>query len=131
MSDPTSENKTALLSDDASVLVSSGQMIADAYQRHQGRSELEVFKRMVREGRKFGFPLVFILDHYYRDNHYEDEKLKHAAKLLLQVVPTWSSPDIPEDFQIIPNSQLHHDAMWLLDNTMASSFNLKHCSQLL
>lgn len=125
MSNQTSGNQAVPVSDHASVLGSSAQMIADTYQRDQSRPELEVFKRMVREGRKFGFPLIFILDH-----HAEDEHLKHAARLLLQVIPTWRSTDIPDDFQIVPNSQLHHDAIWLLENTMASSFNLKHCPQM-
>ncbi|WP_137162212.1 hypothetical protein [Pseudomonas asiatica] len=102
------------------LLVRGMNEITEAYQRDSGRSELETFKRMVRECRKYGFPLICILQGLSKE-----DQLKSAAKLLLQVIPTLSPADFPVSFPApVPESQLYSDSLWLLEHTVDTSYDM-------
>lgn len=96
------------------------EAIAVAYHADSAKPELVAIKNFTRQGRKYGFPIICEIA-----DQPKDKQLLWAARLLLNILDTWPLIDNPEeeeiDFELIPGSQLHTDAVHLVRNALANT----------
>lgn len=97
------------------------QAIAVAYHDDCLKPELIAVKTMTRNSRKFGFPIVCEIA-----TQPQNEQILWAAKLLLKVMNSWPSIDSLSvcDFELIPGSQLHTDALQFTANALSNTERL-------
>lgn len=96
--------------------------IAIEYQRDLNKPELINFKMLVKQSRKFGFPIICTLK-----GKSHQEQLSAAAALLVEVAGAWPGEGVPADLKVEEGTPLHNDAKWLLEHTRVSCFNsFKH-----
>lgn len=89
----------------------TSRMIAAAYSRDLEKPELNAFKELSRKSRKYGFPIVNILQDKSRQ-----EQIHWAACLLLEVADSWPLSDVPGLLEFVPDTALLRDARELLAN---------------
>lgn len=94
-----SQNKTASVS----------ELITEAYSKDSDKIEVRSFHRLIRFGRKFGFPTVCTLSEIS-----EDKQMHAAACLLIEIAGTWPKEDIPDRLDLQPGSALYEEAAALL-----------------
>jgi|TARA_R110000851_G_scaffold319888_1_gene484492 hypothetical protein len=94
-----SHNKTATIS----------ELITEAYSKDSDKIEVRSFHRLIRFGRKFGFPTVCTLSEMS-----EDKQMHAAACMLIEIAGTWPKEDIPDRLDLQPGSALYEEAAALL-----------------
>lgn len=87
--------------------------IAAAYAQDRDSAELQNFMSVVRESRKFGFPMLCTLD-----DASTELQMHCAACMLLRVAETWPFEDLPEQLDLQPDTALFRDAEYLLMNAL-------------
>lgn len=87
------------------------QQIYETYNRNQEKLGFKAFKKMMRESRKFGYPIVFTLEGLC-----EVEQLSVTAKLLLKVSESWPDPALswPDVIELEEGTALYEDAVFIL-----------------
>lgn len=87
------------------------QQIYETYNRNQEKPGFKAFKKMMRESRKFGYPIVFTLEELC-----EAEQLSVTAKLLLKVSESWPDPALPwpDVIELEEGTVLYEDSVFLL-----------------
>lgn len=88
--------------------------IAIEYQRDLNKPELINFKMLVKQSRKFGFPIICTLKGKSHQEH-----LSAAAALLVEVAGAWPREGVPADLKVEEGTPLHNDAKWLLEHTLS------------
>lgn len=84
--------------------------IYEAYSRNQEKNGLIALKMLLREGRKYGYPLVCELGHCS-----VTEQLSWAAKLLIAASESRGGCDLPDVIELEERTALYEDAKYLLD----------------
>ena len=94
------------------------EAIAIAYHADCLKPELIAVKDLARKGRKYGFPIICEIA-----DKPENEQKIWAAKLLLSITNSWPEIDSLScnDFYLIPDSQLHDDAVKFAANALAAT----------
>jgi hypothetical protein len=95
----SSHNNTASIS----------ELITEAYSKDSDKIEVRSFHRLIRYGRKFGFPTVCTLSEMS-----EAKQMHAAACMLIEIAGTWPNENIPDRLDLQPGSALYEEAAALL-----------------
>ena len=96
------------------------EKICEAYEHHRKKPELQAMKQLSRQGRRYGFHLVFS-----GLGKSENQQIQCAARLLISVSRCWDESAIPEGFHPAPQSVLYADAARLMASARGLSNQLE------